>query len=50
MKTDSPTKRKSRLKIVNSAKTLFLDNGIANTSIKDIMENAGIERKTFLLF
>ncbi len=50
MKTDSPTKRKSRLKIVNSAKTLFLDNGIANTSIKDIMENADMERKTFYTF
>jgi|LGOV01.1.fsa_nt_gb AcrR family transcriptional regulator len=43
---DSPTKRKNKLKITNTAKDLFIKNGIANTTIIDIAAAAKVERKT----
>ena len=47
---DSKTKAKNREKLVQSAHALFMDKGIGLTSIKEIMENADMERKTFYTF
>lgn len=47
---DSKTKAKNREKLVQSAYQLYMDKGIGLTSIKEIMENADMDRKTFYTF
>jgi len=44
--TESPTKRRNKLKITNTAKALFIKNGITSTTIIDIAKAATVERKT----
>ncbi len=44
--TESPTKRKNKLKITNTARALFIENGITSTTIIDIAKAAKVERKT----
>ncbi len=48
--TESRTKANNRKKLTDSAFSLFIEKGIAATSIKEIMENASMERKTFYTF
>ena len=42
----SPTRLKTRLKIIEASKSLFEENGITNTKIIEIAEIAGITRRT----
>lgn len=44
---DSRTRGKNRKKIVDVAKKLFIENGIAHTTIIDIVKETEMERKTF---
>lgn len=44
---DSKTRSKNRKKLVEVAKRLFMENGIAHTTVMDIVRNAEMERKTF---
>lgn len=44
---DSRTRAKNRQKIVDVARELFMKNGIAGTTVIDIVRRAKIERKTF---
>ena len=43
-------KKKKRDAISDSAFTLFIDNGVKNTSIADIMKKAGLAKGTFYLY
>ncbi len=45
-KVTSPTRLKTRLKIIEASKTLFEKKGITNTKIMEIAEMAGITRIT----
>ncbi len=47
---ESRTKANNRIKLTDNAFKLFIEKGIATTSIKEIMENALMERKTFYTF
>lgn len=44
---DSKTRAKNRKKIVKVARDLFIQDGVAHTSIMDIAKKAELERKTF---
>lgn len=44
---DSKTRAKNRQKIVEEAKKLFIERGIAQTTVSDIVKKAKLERKTF---
>jgi AcrR family transcriptional regulator len=44
---DTRVKARNREHIVNTALSLFIEHGIFDTSVSDIVEDAKIERKTF---
>ena len=44
---ESKTRLKNRKKIIEKASMLFMENGIAQTTIKDILESASLDRQTF---
>lgn len=44
---DSKTRARNRKKIVDVAKKLFIENGIAHTTVMDIVREVEMERKTF---
>ena len=50
MDKSEENKKEKETKLLNTAFTLFTTNGIKNTSIQDIVDNAGVAKGTFYLY
>jgi len=50
MEKSEENKKEKEIKLLNTAFNLFTTNGIKNTSIQDIVDNAGVAKGTFYLY
>ncbi len=50
MEKSEENKKEKEAKLLNTAFNLFTTNGIKNTSIQDIVDNAGVAKGTFYLY